>query len=111
MRWPLSNCCIRNLRTILAVIFEDAYKDEIITRNPTHLATTLPKSQLGKIEAFSMEEIQNIFSVADVKFRNFYAVGFFTGMRTGEIIGLKWSDIDFENREINIERTIGRGVL
>lgn len=101
---------VKQLRTILAVIFEDAYKDEIISRNPTRLATSLPKSQLGKIEAFSMEEIQKIFSVADGQFRNFYAVGFFTGMRTGEIIGLKWKDIDFENREINIERTVGRGV-
>lgn len=77
---------------------------------PTRLATSLPKSQLSKIEAFSMEEIQNIFFYADGQFRNFYAVGFFTGMRTGEIIGLKWEDIDFENREINIQRTVGRGV-
>ena len=50
--------CIKNIYyLILAVIFEDAYKDEIISRNPTRLATTLPKSQLGKTEAFSMEEI------------------------------------------------------
>ena len=33
-----------------------------------------------------------------------------TGMRTGELIGLKWIDIDFEKNEIKINRTIGRGI-
>lgn len=109
-KFNLSGTRVKHLRTILAVILEDAHKDEIIRRNPTRLATTLPKDQLGKIEAFSMEEIQRIFSFAKGQFRNFFAVGFFSGLRTGEIIGLKWSDIDFENREISIERTIGRGM-
>jgi len=32
--------------------------------------------------------------------RAFSAVGFFTGMRSEGIIGLKWSDVDFEKREL-----------
>lgn len=102
---------VKHLKTILSVIFEDAYKDEIITRNPTRLASSLPKCQLGKIEAFSMDEIHTILAHSNGQFRNFFAVGFFTGMRTGEIIGLRWEDVDFENKEINIQRTIGRGVV
>lgn len=32
-------------------------------------------------------------------------------MRTGEIIGLRWEDIDFKNRTINIKRSIGKGMI
>lgn len=32
-------------------------------------------------------------------------------MQTGEIIGLKWEDIDFKNRTMNIKRSIGKGMV
>ena len=41
----------------------------------------------------------------------FSALGFFSGMRSGEIIGLMWSDIDFEKREIHIQRAIRMGTI
>ncbi|MCE7792314.1 tyrosine-type recombinase/integrase [Salipaludibacillus sp. CUR1] len=37
-----------------------------------------------------------------------FLLGIFTGMRKGEILGLKWSDVDFENGKIHIRRTLGR---
>lgn len=44
------------------------------------------------------------------KVRAFYAVGFFSGMRTGEITALKVSDIDLENRIISINHTRNKGI-
>lgn len=41
----------------------------------------------------------------------FAHVAFLTGARTGEIMALKWSDIDFENGTITIERSITRSVI
>ncbi len=35
-----------------------------------------------------------------------FALGFFTGMRIGEVIALKWSDIDFQKYTITVQRTI-----
>ena len=45
------------------------------------------------------------------QFQNFYATAFFTGARSGELIGLRWEDIDFENQEIRIERSIKMGEI
>lgn len=41
--------------------------------------------------------------------RAYFAIGFFTGMRTGEIIGLRWSDIDFDKKIIEVRRSIRQG--
>ena len=42
--------------------------------------------------------------------RAFFALGFFTGMRTGELIGLKWEDVDFEENIIKVRRSRRQGV-
>jgi len=63
-----------------------------------------------KMNPFSFDEIQIILkNCIDNWFRNFIAINFFTGLRTGEMIGLKWSDINFEEYSINVQRTITHG--
>ena len=37
--------------------------------------------------------------------------GFRTGLRIGELIGLKWEDIDFKNRQIFVQRAFSRGYM
>ncbi|MES2026505.1 MAG: site-specific integrase [Pseudomonadota bacterium] len=58
------------------------------------------------IDPFSLEEVNKIIDNVRTDFRDYYIVRFFTGMRTGEIDGLKWKYIDFERRQILIRETI-----
>ncbi len=109
-----ANLCpksVKSVRTILNVIFEDAVNDEILVSNPVRKASRLPNQKPPEIKPFSIEEIQKILDTCKSQFRNFFAIGFFSGMRTGEIIGLKWEDIDFKNRTMNIKRSIGKGMV
>jgi len=101
---------IKNIRAVLSVIFQDAVRDELINKNPLSLVK-IPKAQKVEIYPFSLNEISLILENAEEQFRNFFALGFFTGMRTGEMIGLKWEDIDFTRREISIKRAIKMGVI
>lgn len=101
---------IKRIRGIFGMIFQDALQDEIIDKNPVRLVSNLPKHNRKEPSPFSFEEINKILNKASGQFRNFYAFGFFTGMRTGELIGLKWEDIDFDKKEIFVKRTIGRGI-
>ncbi len=41
-----------------------------------------------------------------MRLKAFLAVAFFTGLRTGEQLALLWSDIDFENKKINIDKSL-----
>jgi integrase len=44
-------------------------------------------------------------------FKQMVTVAFFTGVRTGELLALKWSDINFVTKEITISKSMRRGVL
>jgi len=104
----LSPSRIRNIRAVLTKIFKDALIDEVIDKNPVSLIP-VPKIEKTKITPFSEEEIFKILDNSQGQNRNFFALGFFSGMRSGEMIGLKWSDIDFTRAEINISRGIRMG--
>lgn len=58
------------------------------------------------VNPFSIEEVSKILSTVREDFRPYYTVRFFTGMRTGEIDGLKWKYVDFERRVILIRETV-----
>ena len=101
---------VRNIRATFNTIFSDALRDEIIDKNPISLIRT-PKLDKIDVKAFSLEEMKQIIATAKGEMKAFTALGFFTGMRSGEIIGLRWEDVDFSNREIHIKRAIKMGVI
>jgi len=101
---------VKDIRIVLSVILEDAVNDEIIDFNPVRRVANLPMQVPTQINLFSLDEIKLILEHAQDQFKNFFAVAFFTGMRTGEIIGLKWEDINLDRNEITIKRTINKGI-
>tara|TARA_R110000772_G_scaffold17684_2_gene49212 strand:- start:6066 stop:7229 length:1164 start_codon:yes stop_codon:yes gene_type:complete len=69
------------------------------------------KKDKKDIEPFSLEEVTLIISTVRKDFKNYYVVRFFTGMRSGEIHGLKWRYVDFERRVILIRECWLKGEL
>lgn len=57
----------------------------------------IPKSE---VQPFTLEEVRLILEKVRPDFRNYFVVRFFTGMRTGEVDGLKWEYVDFARRLI-----------
>jgi integrase len=62
----------------------------------------LLKKDKRDIEPFSLDEVNKIITTVRDDFKSYYVVRFFTGMRTGEIHGLKWRYVDFDRRLILI---------
>ncbi|MBT0666222.1 site-specific integrase [Geobacter pelophilus] len=58
------------------------------------------------VDPFTLEETNLFLANVRPDFFNYYTVRFFTGMRTGEIDGLKWQYVNFDRREIYIRETI-----
>jgi len=52
----------------------------------------------------------SILDGVDIRMKAYFAIGFFTGMRTGEIIGLKWSDLNFDDNIIKVQRSRRQGI-
>lgn len=86
----------RNYLSVLKCIFDVALHDEIINKNPMiHVST--PKYHAPRINPFSASEVKSILEAAkdlNFNFVYFIAMGFFTGMRTGEILALKRSEVN-----------------
>jgi integrase len=100
---------VRNVRATLSTILKDAMADELIEKNPLSLVKTVKISKT-EITPFNMDEIKLILENSTGQDRNFFALALFSGMRSGEMIGLKWSDIDFSKPEIKISRSRKMGV-
>jgi integrase len=67
------------------------------------------KMKKSDVQPFSMDEVQRILDTIRVDYRNYMTTRFFTGMRTGEINGLKWKYVDFERNLILVRETLVEG--
>jgi len=85
---------IKNIRAVLNGILSDALDNDLIIKNPVSSTKTIPLDD-SEIHPFSMDEISLILENSEGQYKNFFALGFMSGMRSGEMIALRWSDIDF----------------
>jgi len=91
--------------TTFSAIFKEAFYDEEVDKNPFDYIKR-PKKHNGAAKPFDVETIKLILDGAEAEwFKNFLALSFFTGLRTGEAVALKWSDIDLKNQDIEVKRS------
>lgn len=95
---------INNHMTVLRMILTEG-SDRYEFENPFRNIKPL-KLQRVHIEPFSLDEVEEILQTVREDFRNYYLVRFYTGMRTGEVDGLKWEYVDFQRREILVRETL-----
>lgn len=98
---------INNHMNILRMLMTEA-SDRYDFTNPYRNIKPL-RLQRVHIEPFSLSEVETILHTVREDYRNYYLVRFYTGMRTGEIDGLKWEYVDFERREILVRETLIAG--
>jgi integrase len=99
---------VQKFRSILFSIYDKALDNGIVSKNPLEKITA-PKLQknikVEEVDPFSENELNQIVAHANGYMKNFIKFMASTGMRPGEIIALKWKDIDFKKRTIRVERT------
>ena len=106
----ISPSTVRRYATVLRSILSLAYQLEY-TDNDAGASKRIifPKVETCEVEVYTEEEVRVIFSALDaepINIRALVELAIFTGMRRGEIVGLKWADIDFENQSLSIKRSI-----
>lgn len=67
------------------------------------------KGKKTDVQPFSMEEVDRIRATIRPDYRNYATVRFFSGMRTGEINGLKWKYVDFDQGLILVREVFSAG--
>ena len=101
---------VKRYATVLRSIVGTAYKLEYIEEDiGRSRRIEFPKEETKEVEVFTLEEVENILRALEGEpwhIRAVIEVALFTGCRRGEIVGLKWADIDFENQRISVKRSI-----
>lgn len=103
----LSNPRINKILNPLRMILNEA-ADRYDFHTPFQNIKQL-KTKKTDVQPFSLEEVKRILAAVPPDFRTYWVVRFFTGMRTGEVHGLKWKHVDFERRLILVRETIVNG--
>ena len=100
---------INQIMTPLRMILNDA-AERYDFESPYKNINNLKESKI-EVTPFSLEEVHKILTTVREDFRPYYTIRFFTGMRTSEIDGLQWKNIDLQRREIHIREALVNGVL
>lgn len=99
---------IYQTRISLFNMFEFAKENDVIINNPCKKSV---KSDMGKPsekkEALSIEVQKRFLEYAEGQsYESQFRFVLQTGLRTGELVGLKWEDIDFENKTLKVQRSM-----
>lgn len=94
--------------TFISDVMRYAIRCGIIKENPCK-DITVSKTERKEIEVYSLEEIKLLLSKlmkeAPIKYKAFFSVAVYCGLRRGEVLGLEYKDIDYIHGTLSVERT------
>jgi len=104
--------CIR----LLSTFFSDVIEGGHATTNPV---ASLPRSTRRLYQSTydtrstpfleKLDDVRRVFLALEEPFNVMFAVGAFAGLRVGEMLGLRWQDVDFDGRRIHVTQQVQDG--
>lgn len=105
---------VRTMLIVLRTALSQAVKWEIIPRNVASYARP-PQVPPTKVRVLTPDEARRLLDAAvGDRYEALYVVGLSIGLRMGEALGLRWQDVDFEQRVVHIRMALqktGRGLV
>lgn len=93
------------IRNIMSASYSHAIRWEFASHNPiTAVRQSAKRSKIPTI--LTVQEIQALLKHLEDPCRIMVLLGVSTGLRVGELLGLKWIEVDFEKLQINITRSV-----
>ena len=93
------------IRNIMSALYSHAQRWEWTTSNPIkHVRQSAKRSRVPIV--LTPEQVKDFLAKLEDPAKTAVLLGALTGLRVGELLGLKWSDIDFEKLEINVIRDV-----
>jgi len=103
----LSKRSLKYIQQILNNIFKQAVKEGFISSNPAQDVKICYNYMENNVHVLTKEQVQKFLETAkSSQYYIAYLIELTTGLRRGEILGLKWSDINWEQSSITIKREV-----
>ncbi|MFF5082486.1 tyrosine-type recombinase/integrase [Actinoplanes sp. NPDC000266] len=110
------NCCahypsarqIQYVRDVLRNALQQAVREELISRNvATLVRVPSPRYKIGK--SLSVDQVRALLKATEGhRLYPLYVVAATMGLRRGELLGMRWSDLDLDNGTLTVEQTVQR---
>jgi integrase len=95
---------VNRRRTFLSGIFTEAERRSYVDRNPVRAVSHLPEHN-DRLRWLNDSEEDRLLGYAPEWFKSIILAALHTGMRKGELLRLKWADLDFEQRLVRASHT------
>lgn len=97
----------KRIHATLSAVFNYAIKQEYTLNNPARTVGNIDMEENKRVEYWTLDEFKQFIKVVDDEILYaFFMTLYYGGMRKGEALALTWKDIDFENSEISIDKTV-----
>ena len=103
----LADSMVRGVHMMLHEALDAAVKERLIAKNPTN-GTTVPKCNYPEKQILGDNQLETFLEAikGHEYWCDFFYVEVMTGLRRGEICGLKWKDISFEENKLQVKRSV-----
>ena len=110
-RKDLAKNTLHTMLVLISEVLDAAVEDKLIERNPAASKRVfIPTEKKSERTALTREQlletIRKIGSLDNPSQKRFISLALFTGMRRGEVLGLRWEDIDVEEGMISVSRAV-----
>jgi len=104
----LSGSTVHKMHDILRRSLAQAMKWHLVPRNVVEAAKP-PRPAPKEMKALSADEARRLLEAAvEDRLEALYVLAIHTGMRQGELLALRWQDVDLENAVVSVRRTLTR---
>ncbi len=108
LRNGLAPSSVRRVHAVLHAALEEAVRGDLIPRNPAAYANK-PKVRQQAIEPLDVEQARTFLDAArGDRYEALYVLCLMAGLRQGEALGLKWSDVDLDAGTLHVNRQLQR---
>ena len=106
---PLSQKTVIHHLNFMSDIFVYAARLELIDNNPCK-NIVVPRGKKKEKSVYTVDEVKKLFALIEehkpyIKYKAFVTLAVYSGFRRGELLGLEWKDVDWDNNVISVRRT------
>ena len=108
-KMPDDECTQHTRKQVLKIvkrILQIAIDNGKLDRNPCQrMMVKVPETEMKVLNGVEAQALLTQGKLTNHRFYPIWLVALFTGMRSGELVALRWSDVDFENLQITVSRS------